>query len=243
MVSGDTVTLTQSGHFTSPDVGTGIPVTATDTLVGAGAANYVLAEPTDLAANITPATLTYTAAAASFTAGQTPSGLTGTLAGFVAGETQLSATTGSLNWTTTAGIGSEPGRYDIDGSGLTAINYVFVNAAANATALTLVTPIAPPSGPTPPSGPSIAALLNAQNAVTSIEATLPSSQTDIQLAMLDVSTIAVTQSVDVDPDVATEPADSIVRDKRTLHDAMVPSLRIVHGGVKLPDDQTNVNVR
>jgi len=242
MVSGDTVTLTQAGHFTTPDAGTGVPVAATDTLVGAGAGNYVLAEPTDIVANITPATLTYTAASASFTAGQTPTGLSGTLAGFVAGDTALNATTGSLTWITTAGAESAPGHYAIDGSGLTAINYVFVDAAANATALTLLTPpIPPPSGPT---AASTAALLKAQNAVTSIEVNLPSSQTNIQLAMLDVPTnIAVTQSLEVDTDVAPEPAASSVLDKRSAHRAMVPSLRVVRGGVKLPVDQVDTNAR
>jgi len=192
--------------------------------------------------NVTPATLTYTAAAASFTAGQTPSGLSGTLAGFVLGDTELSATTGTLTWTTTAGAGSGPGRYAIDGSGLTATNYVFVDAAANATALTLLTPISPPSGPTAPSAPGAAALLEAQRAVTSIEVNLPSSQTNIQLAMLDVpASVVVTQDVDID--VATEPTDNIVMDKRSVHGAMVPSLRVVRGGVKLPDDRVNLNVR
>ena len=190
--------------------------------------------------NITPATLTYTAAAASFTAGQTPAGLSGTLAGFVLGDTELNATTGSLSWITPAAAGSAPGHYAIDGSGLTATNYVFADAAANATALTLLTPTSPPSPPTPPSGP--AAPLQAQNAVVSIEVNLPSSQTNIQLAMLDVpASVVVTQDVDSDP--ATEPADNIVTDKRSVHGAMVPSLRVVRGGVKLPADRVNLNER
>jgi filamentous hemagglutinin family protein len=236
MGSGETVTLTQAGHFTSPDAGTAIAVTVTDSIAGNGAGNYILVEPTDITANITPATLTYTAAAASFTAGQTPSGLTGTLAGFVAGETQLNATTGSLSWTTTAGAASGPGRYAIDGSGLTATNYIFVDALANATALTLLTPT------TPPSGSTTAALVKAQNAVTSIETNLPSSQTNIQLAMLDASSnITVTQDLDVDTGAATEAADNIVLDKRSVHGAMLPSLRIVRGGVKLPQDEASSN--
>jgi hypothetical protein len=141
-------------------------------------------------------------------------------------------------WITTAGDASAPGRYAIDGSGLTTTNYVFVDAPANATALTLLTPIAPPAGPT------TAALLKAQNAVTSIEVNLPSSQTNIQLAMLDVSTnIAVTQSLDVDTDNATEPADSTVLDKRSVHRAIVPSLRVMRGGVRLPADAVDVNRR
>jgi filamentous hemagglutinin family protein len=239
MASGDTVTLTKVGHFTSPAAGTGVPVTATDALDGAGAGNYVLTEPTDIVANITPAMLTYTAASASFTAGQTPSGLSGTLAGFVAGDTELNATTGTLAWITTAGAASAPGHYAIDGSGLTAANYVFVDAAANATALTLLTQVAPPSGPT---APSTASLLEAQDAVTSIEANLPSSQTNIQLAMLDLSTnVAETQSLDGNTHVATEPADTIVLDKRSVHAAMVSSLRVVRGGVRLPNDRINID--
>jgi hypothetical protein len=227
MVPGDTVTLIQAGHLTSPDAGSAVPVTATDTLLGAGAGNYVLAEPTDITANITPATLTYTAAAASFTAGQIPVGLSGTVTGFVAGETQLTATTGSLTWITTAGAVSAPGRYAIDGNGLTAANYVFVDAAANATALTLLTATVAP--------------VDAQNVVTSIEANLPSSQTDIQLAMLNVPTnIAELQSSDVDSDVAS---DSTVLDERSVHRAMVPSLRVVRGGVRLPEDALHIDLR
>ena len=225
MVPGDTVTLTQTGHLTSPDAGSSVPVTATDTLVGAGAANYLLTEPTDITANITPATLTYTAAAASFTAGKTPSGLSGTLTGFVAGETQLTATSGSLTWVTSAGADSAPGRYAIDGNGLTATNYEFVDAPADATALTLLTATVAP--------------LNAQNVVTSIEADLPSSQTDIQLAMLDVPTnIAAIPGLDVDASVAS---DSTVLDERSVHRAMVPSLRVVHGGVRLPQDALHID--
>ena len=225
LVPGDTVTLTQSGHLTSPDAGSGVAVTATDALVGAGAGNYLLAEPTDITANITPATLTYTAAAASFTAGQTPSGLSGTLTGFVAGETQLTATTGSLTWITTAGADSAPGRYAIDGNGLTAANYVFVDAPADATALTLLTATVAP--------------FYAQNVVTSIEANLPSSQTDIQLAMLDIpTTSAVIPNLDVDASVAS---DSTVLDERSVHRAMVPSLRVVRGGVRLPADALHID--
>jgi len=54
----DAVTLTETGSFASKNVGTGIAVTAADGLGGADAGNYTFAEPTGLAANITPATLT-----------------------------------------------------------------------------------------------------------------------------------------------------------------------------------------
>jgi hypothetical protein len=241
VVGGDTVSLTQTGTFNTKDVANNIPVTATDTLTGSSAANYTLVEPLGLSANITAASLTYIATSASFTAGQTPSGLTGAIVGFMAGDTQFNATTGSLAWTTTAGASSEPGRYAIDGSGLTATNYVFVDAAADATALTLLRPTSPPSGPTAPSG----AATTAQNAVTSIEANSSSAQTNIQLAMLDLSTdVVVAESMDVDTDAAIEPTDGIVVDRRKAqHGAMVPSLRIFRGGVKLPIERADIYLR
>jgi hypothetical protein len=43
VVSGDTVTLNQSGMFASADAGTGIAVTATDSLSGASAGDYSIA--------------------------------------------------------------------------------------------------------------------------------------------------------------------------------------------------------
>ena len=50
--SGDTVTLNQTGTFASASPGTGIAVTSTSTLGGASATNYVLTQPTGLAADI-----------------------------------------------------------------------------------------------------------------------------------------------------------------------------------------------
>jgi phosphotransferase system IIA component len=61
VVSGDTVTLTQSGTFASKDVGSGIAVTATDTISGASAGNYTLTEPTGLTGKIKPLAITVTA--------------------------------------------------------------------------------------------------------------------------------------------------------------------------------------
>jgi MBG domain-containing protein len=82
--------------------------------------------------------------------------LTGTVTGFVNGQNLASATTGTLQFTTPATDLSPPGTYPINGSGLTADfgNYVFVQAASNATALTLDPAALPPpnvapSTPTP----------------------------------------------------------------------------------------------
>ncbi len=58
VIAGDAVTLTQAGSFLAKNVGTGIGVTASDTLGGASASNYTLTEPVGLVANITPAALT-----------------------------------------------------------------------------------------------------------------------------------------------------------------------------------------
>ena len=61
------------------------------------------------------------------------------MTGFLNGETQATATTGTLTFTSPATAASIPGSYAINGSGLTANNgnYTFVQAAGNATALTI----------------------------------------------------------------------------------------------------------
>jgi hypothetical protein len=66
-VSGDDVSLVTDGvnaAFAGPNVGTGIPVTVSEyAITGADAGNYTLTQPSGLAADITAATLTITAAA------------------------------------------------------------------------------------------------------------------------------------------------------------------------------------
>jgi len=58
LLGGDTLTLTQAGSFASKNAGTGIAVTASDSIGGANADDYLLVDPTGLTANITPAPLT-----------------------------------------------------------------------------------------------------------------------------------------------------------------------------------------
>ena len=91
------------------------------------------------ALTVDPATLTYTANGASQTYGGATPTLTGTVTGFVNGQNQADATTGTLTFSTPATAASNVGTYAINGSGLTADNgnYVFVQAAGNATALTV----------------------------------------------------------------------------------------------------------
>jgi hypothetical protein len=232
VVGGDAVTLTQNGNFASRNVGTGIAVTTADTLAGAGAGNYVLTQPTSLTASITPATLTYTANPVTLASGQQIAGLTGSVNGFVPGDSLGGSTSGALIWTTTAGAGSAPGLYAIDGNGLTASNYVFAQAASNANALTLKAG-APP--------------ISVKNVVAAVYATLPSSQTSLQQAMQNTTpTIVVTEVLNNDVPIA-ELNGTPGPDREGDHSgtdkigAIDPILRIVRSGIKLPDDALSLN--
>jgi filamentous hemagglutinin family protein len=89
--------------------------------------------------SITPATLTYTADAANRPYGDSNSVFSGTVTGFVNGDTLTSATTGTLAFGSTASATSSVGHYAINGSGLSANfgNYIFQQAASNTTALSI----------------------------------------------------------------------------------------------------------
>ena len=128
------------------DVGSPLRVSATlaqsNLVAGQGtlASNYSLG---GIAFNpigtITPATATYVADPATRQAGTANPTFTGSVTGFVAGDTLANATTGTLLFQSPATTQSLEGNYAINGSGLTALNYQFVQAVGNATALT-VTP-------------------------------------------------------------------------------------------------------
>lgn len=179
----DQVSLSGSGvgSFADKNVGTGKAVSVGGyALSGADAGNYTLAQPA-LRAAITPAQLSYVADAATRFVGETLTGLGGTVSGFVGGETQASATTGTLAFSG-PGNANTPGYYAIDGSGLSAANYVFVQAPGNAQALTLL-PVKADSGgagadvsvqaamqtlslPAPPSSPLNSGLADLSSAST-----------------------------------------------------------------------------
>ena len=95
------------------------------------------------ALTITKAQLTYVATAASKAYGAALPTLTGTVSGFLGTDNQGNATTGTLTFTTTATASSSVagGPYAMTGSGLSATNYSFGQAAGNATAFT-VNPVA-----------------------------------------------------------------------------------------------------
>jgi hypothetical protein len=117
------------------NVGT-YPVTAS--VAGMISDNYTFVPVAGGTLTVNPATLTYTAATATSTYGTTPIVNAGTLSGLVNGDSQGSATSGSLNFTTTATATSGVGSYAVTGGGLTAnSNYTLVQAGGNTTALTI----------------------------------------------------------------------------------------------------------
>ena len=94
------VTLTQAGVFASANVGTGIAVTANDSLAGTKSANYLITQPTGLTANITPKALTVSgilvAASKVYDANTNATITGGTLAGVIAGDTVALAQAGNF---------------------------------------------------------------------------------------------------------------------------------------------------
>jgi gliding motility-associated-like protein len=143
-VSGETVssvTLTPDAAGQSATTSAGATYTVTPSgATGTGgflAGNYTITYA-PFSSTVSKATLTYTATPASRVFGLANPTLTGTITGFVGIDTQASATTGTLSFTTTATTSSLPGTYAVTGTGLSATNYAFVQAAANSTAFTVL---------------------------------------------------------------------------------------------------------
>ncbi|HOL36338.1 MAG TPA: caspase family protein, partial [Rubrivivax sp.] len=146
LVAGETLGLGYAGAlFDTADVGAGKLVSGAVALSdGLGrASNYRLSAGVATArASIEPATLTYLADPVTAFRGLLPSVYTGSVGGFVGEETLSGATTGSLRFRALAADDAAAGVYPIEGGGLLAGNYVFVQAPSNATALTVVDPAA-----------------------------------------------------------------------------------------------------
>jgi len=130
--SGLVVTFTYNGSAAVPTNADSYTVIGT-----INDANYTGSATNTLVINA--AMLTYTANAASMTYGSAVPGLSGSVNGFMGTDNQGNATTGTLTFTSAATSSSGVGSYAINGSGLTANNgnYTFVQAAGNATALTI----------------------------------------------------------------------------------------------------------
>lgn len=122
-IPGDVVALdVVTGAFADKNVGTAKTVSISDyVLSGADAGNYVLAQPTGLTADITPAPLTVTATDLRWTLGDAlPSVYALTYTGFVNNETAAELT--SLTATPSCGLCTDAGTYSIVPSA-TAANY------------------------------------------------------------------------------------------------------------------------
>lgn len=135
------------GAFADPSAGVGKTigwVTALDGSVqgvdvqGKPVLGYRLATPFSLSGDVHPATLRYVAASATRLAGDPLDGFTGTVQGFVAGDTLQTATSGTLRFRAATEPAGVPGLHAIHGTGLSAANYTFVQAEGNATALSLL---------------------------------------------------------------------------------------------------------
>ena len=116
VVSGDTVTLNTNGYvanFASAGVGNGIAVSVSGlTLGGASAANYTLAQPSTLTANITAASVTISSGLTANnkvyngTTTATLSSNSVVLAGVVSGDTVILNTNGYVANFASAGVGN-----------------------------------------------------------------------------------------------------------------------------------------
>ncbi len=141
LVAGETITVTQTaGAFATPNVGSDLSVstslTSNDFVGGSGTdlANYLLPVTASGAiGSILPRPLLASLI------GSVSRDYDGTTAALLSGGNYAleTATAGALVFTTPATIESELGLYPITGSGLSAVNYVFVQAPENATALTV----------------------------------------------------------------------------------------------------------
>ena len=138
--TGDSVTAVTFG-------GSGVPATAgvnggtpyaltANSATGSGLSNYAITYDPGVV-TVNPATLTYAATAANQTYGSSNTSFTGTVTGFVNTDNQGNATSGTLSFTSSTTPTSNAGSYAINGAGLTAANYSFVQAGGNATALTI----------------------------------------------------------------------------------------------------------
>jgi hypothetical protein len=133
-VTGD-ASVTTTATATS-NVGTYATVPTAGTLA---AANYSFNTLVNGSLAITPANLTISANSATRLYGAADPSFSGTVSGFLNGETLASATTGTLLFTSAASLTSNVGSYALTGASLTAKNgnYVFVQDSANTTALSI----------------------------------------------------------------------------------------------------------
>jgi len=137
LIKGDTMGTAVTGAYVTPATpGSNVQNYPIEGQFVSPAGYVVVAAPGTL--RVDPATLTYVAAPSVRPVGRPGLPLTGSVSGLVNGDTLPSATTGTLNFSSAAGVFVPPGRYSVEGAGLSAANYRFVQAASNATALLVI---------------------------------------------------------------------------------------------------------
>ena len=134
-VIGDVSTFTTSTIATKSSVVGSYPVTVSG--LTSGNYNFTGAAANSTAFTVTKATISYVAQSANKVYGTANPAFSGKLDGFVNGDTEASATGGTLSFSTTASVASAVGSYAITGSGKTSANYTFGQAAANSNAFTI----------------------------------------------------------------------------------------------------------
>ena len=131
-----------SGAFADANADRGKTVRGNVTALGNGANgglanNYRLRDGAfTTTATIEPATLTYRADGTTWNL-PTITPLTGSVTGLVGEDTLAGATTGTLSFSAPAAAATAPGTFAVQGGGLAARNYVFVQDVANAEALSV----------------------------------------------------------------------------------------------------------
>jgi len=176
-IDGDSISLLSTpilGAYADPNAGASKTVTASGfslsslSIINGSAAiyGYQLSSATASGniGTINPATLTYTAIPATQPYGASNNIFSGTVTGFVNGETLASATTGTAAFTSSTTATTTAGTYGIFGSGLAANhgNYTFTQAPANATALTILAPTVTTT-PTPIPAPTTTLAIDINN--------------------------------------------------------------------------------
>ncbi|WP_298152525.1 YDG domain-containing protein [Flavobacterium sp.] len=131
------LTGTLTASFPAANAGSNYSIAITGlSITGTDSGNYIL-DTTGFTASINAAVLTYVADAATRVYNTANPVFSGSVTGFVNSENIATATTGTLAFTTSATALSPVAAYSLNGSGLSATNYTFVQASGNATAFTI----------------------------------------------------------------------------------------------------------
>jgi len=215
IVGGDTVTLAQAGTFASKNVGTGIAVSAGDSLGGASASNYTITEPIGLTGNITADFLgvTGTNVGTKVYDGTTSASLTGgMLVGVIPGDSVSLVQAGNF---ASAEPGSSIAVTAMDTlSGASAMNYGVTQPTGLSGTISPSIASAPPTPPvtpvTPtPGGSSVPAQV-AQTAATQVQSSFASPRLGASPQAIDASPTIVAMSAPSSGTTASSTNDSLI---------------------------------